>query len=262
MPTRIRFFGVAAYELTLPTGEHVLVDPFLDGNSASPVKSTDLPRVDLILVTDAAFNRMGDTRAIALRTGAPVVCGVEVKAYLAAKGIPDEQVRAISWGSAVDVAEARIRSVEARGVSQILLPNGTLASGVPMGFVVETEPGVRFYHYGGTSLFGDLKLIAELYRPTVGCVAAANPAEILSDTTGAGRLTSAGMTPHEGAMAAAWLKLHTVLPCHYLKPDDDEHLKEFNYHLGQMRWRGERVPQSVTLKPGDEFTAERVPDEK
>jgi L-ascorbate metabolism protein UlaG (beta-lactamase superfamily) len=54
MSTRIRFFGVAAYELTTKAGLHILIDPFLDENPGSPVKSAELARVDLILVSHAA----------------------------------------------------------------------------------------------------------------------------------------------------------------------------------------------------------------
>jgi L-ascorbate metabolism protein UlaG (beta-lactamase superfamily) len=258
MPTRIRFFGVAAYELVLPTGQHVLVDPFLDDNPGSPIKSDALDRVDLILVTHAAFDHMGDTEAIARRTGVPVVCGGEVKAYLTAKGIPAAQVRATTWGIAVEVAGVRVQPVECHHWSQIRMPDGTYASGVPMSFVVYAEPGVRFYHYGDTALFTDLKLIAELYRPTVGCVGITNPLEILSRVSGPGRMVSAEMSPREGALAAQWLGLRTVLPCHYINPDHDD-VREFVGHLAQARRRGEPVPESIVLRPGEEFVAEPTP---
>lgn len=86
MSTRIRFFGVAAYELVTPDGKRILIDPFLDENPGSPVRSDALERVDLVLVSHAASDHLGDAEAIATRTGAPVVCGGEVKAYLTARG--------------------------------------------------------------------------------------------------------------------------------------------------------------------------------
>jgi L-ascorbate metabolism protein UlaG (beta-lactamase superfamily) len=101
--TRFRFFGVAAYEIVTSLGQHIIMDPFLDENPGSPVKSKDLERVDLIIVSHAAVDHLGDTEAIARRTKAPVICGGEVKAYLMAKGIPGEQIRATTWGIAVEV---------------------------------------------------------------------------------------------------------------------------------------------------------------
>lgn len=253
--TRIRFFGVAAYELVTGQGRHILIDPFLDENPGSPVRSDQLEKVDLILVSHAAFDHLGDTEKIARRTGAPVICGGEVKAFLSAKGIPESQVRATTWGIAVEVAGIQVQPVECHHWSQLRMPDGTYASGVPMSFVVHADPGVRFYHYGDTAIFSDLKLIGELYRPTIGCVGIANPVEILSRVSGPGRLLTAEMSPHEGALAARWLGLDQVLPCHYIDPECEE-VREFLAALDEAQSRGERVPAPVVLAPGDEITAE------
>jgi L-ascorbate metabolism protein UlaG (beta-lactamase superfamily) len=250
MSTRIRFFGVAAYELTTKAGLHILIDPFLDENPGSPVKSAELPRVDLILVSHAAPDHLGDTEAIARRTGAPVICGGEVKAYLMAKGIPAEQIRATTWGIAVEVAGVKVQPLECHHWSQIRMPDGTFASGVPMAFIVYTDPGVRFYHYGDTAIFSDLKLQAELYQPTVGCVGIANPEEILHRNPMPGRMLTAEMSPLEGALAARWLGLKTVLPCHYIDPDCPE-VREFEEHLALAETAGAQVPRSIVLKPGE-----------
>ena len=257
MTTHIRFFGVAAYEIVTGQGQHILIDPFLDENPGSPVKSHELDRVDLILVSHAAIDHLGDAEAIARRTGAPVICGGEVRAYLIAKGIPAGQIRATTWGIAVEVAGIRVQPVECHHWSQIQMPDGAFASGVPMAFVVYADPVVRFYHYGDTALFSDLKLIAELYQPTIGCVGIANPVEILSRFDMPGRMLTAEMSPREGALAAQWLGLETVFPCHYIDPDCDD-VREFNRHLDAARERGERVPESVVLKPGDVFVVEPV----
>jgi L-ascorbate metabolism protein UlaG (beta-lactamase superfamily) len=258
MATQVRFLGVAGYEIVTSSGRHILIDPFLDENPGSPVKSHELEQVDLVLVSHAAFDHLGDTEAIARRTGAPVICGGEVKAYLTAKGIPAEQIRATTWGIAVEVAGIKVQPVECHHWSQIQMPDGTYASGVPMGFVVYADPGVRFYHYGDTAIFSDLRLIAELYRPTIGCFGITNPVEILDRVTGPGRMLTAEMSPREGALAAQWLDLQTVLPCHYIDPDCDD-VREFERHLEEARLRGDRAPRSVVLKPGDVFSVETEP---
>jgi L-ascorbate metabolism protein UlaG (beta-lactamase superfamily) len=252
--TRIRFFGVAAYEIITGDGRHILIDPFLDENPGSPVRSDQLEKVDLILVSHAAFDHLGDTEKIARRTGAPVVCGGEVKAFLSAKGLPESQVRATTWGIAVEVAGIQVQPVECHHWSQLRMPDGTYASGVPMSFVVHADPGVRFYHYGDTAIFGDLKLIGELYRPTIGCVGIANPVEILSRVSGPGRLLTAEMSPHEGALAAMWLGLDQVLPCHYIDPDCEE-VREFLAALGEAHSRG-AGPGAGRALAGDEIIAE------
>ncbi len=250
--TKIRFFGVAAYELITSCGLHVLVDPFLDENPGSPIKSSQLERVDLIVVSHAAPDHLGDTEAIARRTGAPVICGGEVRAYLMAKGIPEKQIRATTWGIAVEVAGVKVQPVECHHWSQIRMPDGTFASGVPMAFVIYAGPDVRFYHYGDTAIFSDMKLQAELYRPNIGCVGIANPIEILHRFPMPGKMLTAEMSPREGALAAQWLGLDTVFPCHYINPDCDE-VREFNEHLDTARRQRLRVPKSVVMKPGEVF---------
>jgi L-ascorbate metabolism protein UlaG (beta-lactamase superfamily) len=60
MTTHIRFFGVAAYEIVTSQGQHILIDPFLDDNPGSPIKSEELEQVDLVLVSHAAFDHLGD----------------------------------------------------------------------------------------------------------------------------------------------------------------------------------------------------------
>jgi L-ascorbate metabolism protein UlaG (beta-lactamase superfamily) len=253
MPTQIRFLGVAAYEIVTSGEQHILIDPFLDENPRSPIRSADLERVDLVLVSHAAFDHLGDTEAIARRTGAPVVCGGEVKAYLTAKGIPEDQIRATTWGIAVEVAGIRVQPVECHHWSQIRMPDGTYATGVPMGFVVYADAGVRFYHYGDTALFSDLRLIADLYEPTIGCVGVSQPWEITDRVTGPGRMITGEMSPREAALAARWLGLETVLPCHYIDPDNDD-VREFNRHLDEARATGEPVPNSLVMRPGDVLT--------
>lgn len=255
----LRFFGVAAYELVTGQGKHILIDPFLDENPANPVKSADLEQVDLIVVSHAAHTHLGDTEAIARRSGAPIICGGEVAAYLHARGIPQEQIRSTVWGLLVDVAGIRVQPVECHHWSQLTMPDGTLVSGVPMGFVVYVEPGIRFYHYGDTAIFSDLRLIGELYQPTVGCVGIANPTELDADEIAAGKMLTGEMNPYEGALASQWLGLKTVLPCHYNDPSCVE-VQEFNQHLEEARARGEQVPESVVLGPGDTLALEPVTD--
>lgn len=118
--------------------------------------------------------------------------------------------------------------------------------------MVDADPGVRFYHYGDTALFTDLKLIAELYQPTIGCVGIANPLEILHRPMFEmpGSMLTAEMSPREGLLAAQWLGLETVLPCHYIGMDNPD-LLEFHALHAQAVARGERVPKAITMKPGD-----------
>ena len=44
--------------------------------------------------------------------------------------------------------------------------NGIVYLGEPAGFVIKLENGQTIYYAGDTALFGDMKLIGEIYKPT------------------------------------------------------------------------------------------------
>jgi L-ascorbate metabolism protein UlaG (beta-lactamase superfamily) len=247
----LRFFGVAAYELIHANGRRILVDPFLDDCPGTPVKSDQLEKVDLVVVSHAAFDHLGDTEKIAKKHGCPVICGGEVKAFLMAKGLPATQIRATTWGIKVRVAGVDVQPVECHHWSQIKMPDGAFASGVPMSFVIDLGDGHRFYHYGDTAIFSDMKLQAELYRPTIGALGIANPVEILDRNPMPGEMFTGELSPREGILAAQWLGLKTILPCHYITPETNQDLQEFQRLHAAAKERGETIGESVVLKPGD-----------
>jgi L-ascorbate metabolism protein UlaG (beta-lactamase superfamily) len=249
--TRIRFHGVATYEIITRAGLRILCDPFLDQNPGALVKSDGFDQVDLVVVSHAAFDHLGDTDKIALRYGCPVVCGGEVKAWLMDRGVPAEQIRATTWGIRVKVAGVEIQPLECRHWSQIRLKDGSFISGVPMAYIVYADENVRFYHYGDTAIFSDLKLQAELYRPNIGCIGIANPQEILHLNPMPGEMVTGEMSPYEGVLATEWLGLTTVLPCHYITLDGDADVDAYKTHHAAARARGVQIAEPLYLRPGD-----------
>src|SRR5919109_1436155 len=50
--------------------------------------------------------------------------------------------------------------------SSIALDDGTVIyAGEPLGYVIEFESGFKLYHAGDTAVFGDMRLIGEIYNP-------------------------------------------------------------------------------------------------
>lgn len=250
MSTSIRFLGVAGYEIVGPD-YCVIVDPFLTGSPATEIRPTDLATPDVILVTHAAFDHYGDVAEIARLTGAPVVCGGDVRLMLLDEGIPAKQIRATIWGVAVEVTGVLVRPVECHHWSMGTLSDGTPVTGAPLAFIFETEPGVRLYHYGDSSIF-DMNLIAELYRPTVAFLGCSDPPELEADVEAAGRLVSGEMTPDEAARVAEMLTVDVAVPCHYLSrtPDVDEFLQRVPTHDA----RGDRA--AIALDIGETLVVE------
>lgn len=249
--TRIRFHGVAAYEIITRAGLRILCDPFLDQNPGALTKSDGFDKVDLVVVSHAAFDHLGDTDKIAARYGCPVVCGGEVKAWLMDRGIPATQIRATTWGIRVKVAGVEIQPLECHHWSQIRLKDGSFISGVPMAYIVYADENVRFYHYGDTAIFSDLKLQAELYRPTIGCIGIANPQEVLHLNPMPGEMMTGEMSPYEGVLATEWLGLQTVLPCHYITLDGDADVAAYKTHHAEAKARGAAIGEAYYLRSGD-----------
>src|SRR5919204_174070 len=83
---------------------------------------------------------------------------------------------------------------------------------------VETEPSVRIYHYGDTSVF-DMSLIGELYRPTVGLLGCTVPHELLARVPGPGKFLTGEMYADEAARTPEMLGLDLAVACHYLERD-------------------------------------------
>ena len=246
---RLRFLGVAGYEIINGRGQHILIDPYLDSCAGSVVTVQDLDKVDLICVTHAAPDHYGDTFAIAKKFGAPVVCGADVKHHLIACGLPTNQVTATCWNIRIEVNGITVHPLECHHWSHIVMPDGRFITGVPMAYLIHVEEGIRFYQYGDTALFSDLKLQGELYKPTHAAIGVTQPQEILHLFEGPDKVLTGEMDPREAFLAAQWLGAPTVFPCHYINPDHPD-VKDFQQYV--QEYNRERIRMnSIVLKPGD-----------
>ncbi|MBC7129789.1 metal-dependent hydrolase [Candidatus Bathyarchaeota archaeon] len=153
---RVTWFGHAAFKIEL-TGKIVLVDPWL-GNPLSPVKPSDISDADVVYVTHDHSDHLGEAIEICKRTGAVFVATYELGNYAIEKGL--KNVMGANIGGSVQVNDLKLRIVQAFH---------TASKGTPTGVIVEGE-GKRIYHAGDTGLFGDMKLIGELYNPDLALI--------------------------------------------------------------------------------------------
>ncbi len=167
-------------------------------------------------MSHAAWDHLGDAAEIARRTGAPIGCPADVAEKVIEEGVPAAQVRALIWGVCYAFGEIVVRPVECHHWTSTQLRDGRHVAGVPLSFIVETEPGVRIYHFGDTAIFPGLALIGELYRPTVGIIGCAQT-DGLPDP-GAGRVLTGEMNPDEAARAAGMLGVRHLVASHYIHP--------------------------------------------
>lgn len=249
MTTTLRFLGASGYEVLGPN-VRILMEPFLRHNPLAPYTPDDIPAPDLILVSHAAWDHMGDAAEIALRTGAPVVCPGDVAEKMYEAGLPVEQVRPMIWGLCYAFGNIVVRAVECHHWTAASMRDGRIVAGVPISFIVEPEPGVRVYHFGDTCIFPGMRTIGELYRPTVGILGIAQT-DGLPDP-GAGQILTGEMNPDEAARAAEWLGLRHAVATHYMNPGPETH--EFRRRVPVHDTSGRRIVHTPAV--GDVITIE------
>ncbi|HVP01441.1 MAG TPA: metal-dependent hydrolase [Solirubrobacteraceae bacterium] len=146
-----RYLGHSAFALE-HEGTTVLIDPFLTGNPKAAA-SADEVAADAILVTHGHADHLGDTVAIAKRTGAPVAAIVELAGEIGGDLPSGHDVRDPNIGGTVEFGWGWARWVPAWHTSTT--PKGTVNT--PAGIVVRIG-GKTIYHVGDSALFSDIAL--------------------------------------------------------------------------------------------------------
>ena len=152
---KLRYFSHSAFQITTELGQVILIDPFLDDNPTSPVKSDELKKVDYIILTHAHGDHIGDSFKIAERTNPTFICVNELANYCIDHGFSAHNMHI---GGAWNFDFGKIKFTIAHHGSQT--PEGNYA-GEPAGVLITIE-GKTIYHTGDTGLFYDMKLIGEL----------------------------------------------------------------------------------------------------
>ena len=187
---QVRFLGHACFELS--GGDTTLViDPFLTGNPRAAMSAGDV-EATTILLTHGHSDHIGDTVAIAKRTGAPVVAIVELAREIAAEGV---EVRDPNLGGTVKFDWGWVKLVPAWHTSTT--PKGTVNT--PAGLLINFDDTI-VYHLGDTCLFSDLQLVGR--RTPIDCALMCIGGHYTMDRS-------------DAVEAAQLVGAKTVIPCHY-----------------------------------------------
>lgn len=189
---KLKYFSHSAFQITTSTGEKLLIDPFLDDNPTSPVKSAEV-EADYIILTHAHGDHLGDSFKIAKRCDPVFICVNELANYCVSKGFTAHNMHI---GGSHDFDFGKIKFTIAHHGSST--PDKQYA-GEPAGVILSIE-GKTIYHTGDTALFLDMKLIGEM-----------NKIDYLLLPIG-GNFT---MDIEDALKACEFLKPGTAIPIHY-----------------------------------------------
>ncbi len=195
---KITWLGHSTFRIETPAGKTIYIDPWVMGNPACPEFEKKVKKADVLLCTHGHFDHIGDAVEI-IRQHQPKVVGIfELCNWLEKKGA--KQCLAMNKGGTQQVGDLKVTMVHADHSCGITDGDQIIYGGEACGYVMEFENGVKIYHSGDTAVFGDMRIVHDLYRPPI-CML-----PIGDHFT---------MGPLEAAYAIELLKPKTVIPMHY-----------------------------------------------
>ncbi len=225
----ITFLGHSCF-LIEEAETRLLIDPFLTGNPKAARGAGDVDPTH-ILLTHGHADHLGDTVAIAKRTGAPVVAIVELANEISGELGDDHQVLDPNIGGTVRFDWGWVKLTPAWHTA--VTPSGTPHT--PAGLLINIG-GRTIYHLGDTALFSDLQLVARR----------GDKVDVALVCIG-GHYT---MDRYDAVTAVEFVQPRKVIPCHY----DTFPPIETDAQAFKSDAEGQTDAEVVVLQPGQSHT--------
>jgi L-ascorbate metabolism protein UlaG (beta-lactamase superfamily) len=196
---RLTYFGHSTFSVRTPSGQVAIIDPWVMGNPRCPEALKKVAKLDAIFITHCHRDHVGDLLALAKQHRPQIVAIYDTCHWIEHKGFGDE-TRPMNKGGSQKVGDFDVTMTHAFHSNSIMDGDAMIYAGEPAGYIIRLPGGFTFYHAGDTALFGDMKLIADLYKPELACLPIGD------------RFT---MGPREAAHAIRLLGVKHVVPMHY-----------------------------------------------
>jgi L-ascorbate metabolism protein UlaG (beta-lactamase superfamily) len=196
---QITYFGHSTFSLTTASRQVALIDPWVMTNPWCPEQLKKMERLDSIFLSHAHSDHLGDLLELAKQHKPKIAAMFETCLWIESKGFADETCP-MGKGGSQKIGEFEITMTHAFHSNSIDDQGARIYGGEPAGFIIRMPGGFTVYHAGDTALFGDMKLIGELYKPNVAMLPIGD------------RFT---MGPKEAAYAIRLLGVKHVIPMHY-----------------------------------------------
>jgi len=194
----IKWLGHATFILRTPGGRRVILDPWVNTNPSCPEDAKKVGDLDLMLVTHGHSDHTADVVALGRATGAQIVAPYELSVFFQNKGL--KNVVGMNPGGTLKAHGLSVTMVPAVHSSSIEDDGKQVYAGIATGYVITFEDGLVVYYAGDTSIFSDMKLIGDLYRPALAFLPI-------------GDLFTMG--PEQAAAACGLLGVKQVMPMHW-----------------------------------------------
>ena len=194
----ITWLGHSTFLFRSPGGIRLLIDPWLKTNPSCPDSMRTIDALDLLLLTHGHADHSTDAVSVARATGARAIAPYELSLWLERKGL--RNVTGMNPGGTLSAMGLTITMVPAVHSSSIEEEGTPMYAGLAVGYVIRFEDGRTIYFAGDTALFGDMRLIGELYRPSMAFLP-------IGDVY--------TMGPEQAAKACELVGVSEVVPMHY-----------------------------------------------
>ncbi|MBC7190015.1 MULTISPECIES: metal-dependent hydrolase [Thermodesulfovibrio] len=209
--TEITWYGHSSFKIQTPNGKVLLIDPWLTNpaNKEGKRHLKELPKVDLILLTHAHGDHIGNSIEIAKETGAKLVATYDLgKAIVKYAGYPEKQFgyeTTGNFGGEITLLNGEVKILFVPAVHSSALeipdsPKSLIYGGNPGGFLISIKNGPTLYHTGDTDLFEDMKLLGLMYKVDIMMVCIGD------------KFT---MGPKRAAIATKFVNPKMVIPMHF-----------------------------------------------